>query len=270
MGGAPARVTSVKLSRMRVERRIAIASASHVGHLRSRNEDAVAHDTGIGLLLLADGMGGHAAGDVAAQLAVSTVLEAARAAFDAAGQRWAPPHAVELLSASIRRAHERIAEAGASRADCAGMGTTVAACLLHGATATIAHVGDSRVYLHRGGTLRPLTRDHSLQEELIAQGALGREEARGVPRNILTRALGSGHAPAADVIEQPLLADDLLLLCSDGLTDMLTDSTIESALNTTGGDAQRAVDQLLRLALDEGGRDNISLVIARIAAVPVD
>lgn len=251
---------------------IETALLSDVGRVRKNNEDAVGEEPQIGLLVLADGMGGYQAGEVASRMAVATILKSLRS--QAAALRNLPAGedpSGRALRQAIETAHGAIHRSAKATPEHAGMGTTVVACLLHEGRITTAYVGDSRLYRLRGGELRQLTRDHSLIEELIARGHYSREDAqRKLSKNIVTRALGVEGQVQVDVIESELAVGDLYLLCSDGLTDMLDDAAIGLTLTRFADNLSAAARALVDQANDNGGRDNISVALARVDAPPGD
>ncbi len=246
-----------------------IASFTDPGRVRSRNEDALYADAGLGLAIVADGMGGYNAGEIASDLA-TTVLrtELSRAiadaqAFGAAG--WAQ----EAVGDAIGRANAAIFEAAQRDARCQGMGTTVVLTLFHDGVVTVAHVGDSRLYRWRGGEFACLTRDHSLLQEQIDRGTMTPEEARSSRnRNLVTRALGVDPVVEADIGDHPVQAGDLYLLCSDGLNDMLEDAEIAACLAARAGEPGEYARRLVEMANEKGGRDNVSVVLVRVKKVP--
>lgn len=221
---------------------------SHQGNVRARNEDACAGVTESGLWVVADGMGGHADGHIASRLATDTIVENVVNG--------------KSLTDAIALAQARLLKAVNMGEGEHGMGTTVVVLHIQGNTFELAWVGDSRAYLLRDG-LRPLTRDHSLVQEWMEAGLLTREQARQDPRrNIITRALGLDDPlqTQPDTLYGELHPGDALLLCSDGLSNELEDSVIESLLAQTGSEAER-VQRLLEAALAAGGRDNITLAL---------
>lgn len=247
---------------------IRMASASDRGRLRSQNEDAVAIDETLGLLVLADGMGGHNGGEIASRIAIDTVVGSVRNALSA------PPAidaamAIALLQTAIAAANTAIGATAQSRSELTGMGTTIVACLLHAQGAAVAHVGDSRLYQLRGTALQQWTRDHSLVEELVQRGyyASRAEASKVVGRNVVTRALGIDAAVEIDSQTLPLAAGDMLLLCSDGLTEMVDDLRIARELQTWATDLPAAAAQLIAVANTHGGKDNISVCLARVDAL---
>ena len=231
----------------------AVAAATHVGHLRRENEDAVAPVGAHPLWAVADGMGGHARGAWAA----ATVCDAIA--------RLVPTGALhtdcEALADALADANERIHGEGARGGQT--IGTTVVALLLEEGRYACLWAGDSRIYLLRGGVLRQLTRDHSQVEELVAAGLLTREQARDHPLgNVITRAIGVAPGLALDVVEDVVAAGDVFLLCSDGLTKVLDDPAIADVLGRFAPDP--ACAELLRLTLAGGAPDNVSAVIVRV------
>ena len=219
------------------------------GNVRTTNEDAYLVDPG-GLYVVADGMGGHRAGEVASKLAVDTIDELLRGKVPTPrGIR----DAIETANARIR------ADAGAIAAH-SGMGTTLTAVWVGETSVLIAQVGDSRAYLLRDKMLYKCTRDHSLIDELLRTHAITPEQARYHPdRGVITRALGVKESVKADVFEWDRKADDIWLICSDGLTDMLDDAQIGAILRSH--DISDAADILLAMSLEQGGNDNITFII---------
>ncbi|MDD3762080.1 MAG: Stp1/IreP family PP2C-type Ser/Thr phosphatase [Nevskiales bacterium] len=257
---------------MALKGKVATALLTDTGQLRTNNEDSVGEEPDIGLLVLADGMGGYNAGEVASAIAVNTVLESSRKA-------WPTIQAAEidaesgysgaalLLKSAVEESHRTIYSVSQSQPQCAGMGTTIVACLLHDDRMSIAYVGDSRLYRLRDGSLEQITRDHSLLEELIARGHYSRDDAaRLVRKNIVTRALGVEPDVLVDIIEEPIEVGDVLILCSDGLTDMVPDEDIRLTLEKRTDNLQSAATALVALANRNGGKDNVSVVLARVDA----
>lgn len=257
---------------MSLKGKVVTASLTDTGRLRGNNEDAVGEDRDVGLLVLADGMGGYNAGEIASGIAVTTILDIARSQWP--GLRRGHIDAVSgycaeslMLKAAIEQAHRTIHSVAQTQPQCAGMGTTLVACLLHDDRMSIAYVGDSRLYRYRGQRLEQITRDHSLIEELVSRGHYSREDAaRLVRKNIVTRALGVEPEVMVDVIEETVDVGDVILLCSDGLTDMVTDDEIGLTLANHAATLDRAAAKLVSLANACGGKDNISVVLARVDA----
>ncbi len=235
------------------------AAASHTGHRRRKNEDCHGAEPDLGLWVLADGVGGNVSGEVAAALAVDTVLVRA-----AAG---------DGLATSIDRAHIAILREMRARGNADGMGTTVLALRVAGDDYEIAWVGDSRAYLF-DGSLRRLTRDHGPVGEMLARGEITLEEAETHPdRNLLSQSLGVSDRmrPVADRVRGTLKPGQCLVLCSDGLTDEVPDREIAAVLAAHEGPRERT-DALVRAALDAGGRDNVTVIVVgeRSHPLPID
>ena len=258
------------LTRASLERVLEIASLSDVGRRRSRNEDAVAGDPALGFALVADGMGGHQGGDVASAMAVHVIGEHLSAALERLPAGAVDPasgsslESLELREA-ILGANRAIHQAAARQPRYADMGTTVVAVLFHDNRITIGHVGDSRLYRLRGEVLERLTADHSLVQEMIEKGLCEDESAGGCAefKNVVTRALGPEARVEVSVQEREVVTDDLFLLCSDGLTDMVSEEEIRLTLRTFSANLKLAAEQLVGLANANGGSDNISVVLAR-------
>lgn len=248
------------------------AGLTDVGQQRTVNEDAFCIVEDYGLLVVADGMGGHRAGDVASGMATDAI----RDFFDATAQEdstWPfdfdPNLSVEqnrLLSA-IKLANRRIFDASSTRTDVNGMGTTIVGALYSEAEARIyvAHVGDSRAYRIRDGQIQQLTRDHSLVNDyLLVMPPLTERQRQGLPKNVITRALGMQENVVVDIVDEPVKHGDLYLLCSDGLTAMVSDDRILSLVLEHRDDPEALNTALVKAANDEGGEDNITVVSCRI------
>ncbi|HEX4883828.1 MAG TPA: Stp1/IreP family PP2C-type Ser/Thr phosphatase [Casimicrobiaceae bacterium] len=248
-----------------------VASLSHPGMVRSHNEDTVFVDAEAGLAVLADGMGGYSAGEVASGIAVNVVstgllpeLRSGRELSKVDVQSGLT-HAALLLSQNIAAANKGIYEAAQARPECAGMGTTIVAALFHGNRVSIGHIGDSRCYRLRGEKFEQLTHDHSLLQEQIDSGQLTPEQARySLNKNLVTRALGIEAIVPADIAEYRLEPEDIYLLCSDGLTDMVEPETVHSILDGRRTVLPEAAAEMIDLANRNGGRDNISVVLVRV------
>jgi protein phosphatase len=257
--------------RQDLHRHLTIAGLTDRGAVRDNNEDYIDWDEKLGLLVLADGMGGAKAGEVASQLAVRTIMEQVRRESAASkeglhetadGQEYT--RASHILMEALRAAHQTVTQVADSQPQYQGMGTTVVACLCYDNRVSIAHVGDSRLYLFRQHQLRQVTEDHTLIQELVRRGFYRPQEAqKSVNRNMLTQAVGVSESLQVSIQEETLLVDDLLLLCSDGLTDMLDDRDISRLLQKIREPAE-AASQLVELANQAGGKDNISVLLMRI------
>ena len=248
---------------------LAGAGRSDVGRRRDFNEDTFAVDLVNGLFAIADGMGGAAAGEVASSIAIATLTEyISRTASEASPDRpfgWDDRLSGQAnrLRSGILLANEKIYRTIEEHEEMKGMGTTLVAALARDSGVCVGHVGDSRVYLCRDGQLRQITSDHSWVNEQVSLGLLTREEALRHPfRNVITRALGSREQVSADVTELPLSPGDRILLCSDGLTNMLDDRRILQVLGDHQRDYEAAAAELIRQANEAGGDDNITVIVA--------
>ncbi len=230
--------------------------ATDAGKVRANNEDALLVGEGRDetLFVVADGIGGFEAGEVASRIAVDVLRDLEPGAS---------------FEAAIREANRRILAVGRGDERLSGMGTTIVAVRFGGTreepVAEIAHVGDSRAYLLRGGSLRPLTEDHSLVAELVRSGDLTRDQAAEHPqKNLITRALGAEEEIEVDTVVLPVEAGDRLLLCSDGLTDMVPEANIGEILANSPGDPEKPARGLVSAALDAGGSDNVTVVVVDV------
>jgi protein phosphatase len=235
---------------------------SETGLVRTSNQDAFAVIDSAGMWAVADGMGGHVGGAVAAQTAIATVQ--AQAAFSQEQLR-SGTSPIDMLTALISRAHEAILAQARSQPKLKGMGTTLVLLTVipdQTSMAYVAHIGDSRAYRFRAGALTPLTRDHSLIEKYLERGILTPETAKTHPeRHVLTRALGVTATVAPTIAGCAMQEDDLVILCSDGLTKMLEDQDIHQVLCDGDPSPAGACDRLIAAALDRGGEDNVTVVV---------
>ncbi len=231
------------------------AARTHIGKVRASNQDAILVCPGkYGLYGVADGMGGHKAGDVASKIAVAVTEKALKNAHPS----------VELLRSAIQEANLAIYEEQLGNPDYSGMGTTMTLIWEDDDRVLLGHVGDSRAYCIREKAIRQISLDHSMVAEMVRRGVLTEEEARVHPyRNIITRALGTDETVEVDVEELEKRPGDLYLLCSDGLSEYVQDEGMLYILRKHRG-LEEAADVLLNLALEGGGRDNISLVLAEV------
>lgn len=255
---------------MRLQLHIQSGARTDLGRVRKNNEDCLSVDPALQLFVLSDGMGGEAHGEVASNLAVQTVLTHCRQAENSrATPIFGEPRPdisdrTNRLASAIHLANKKVFETGAANPEQQGMGATIVAAWVEGQRLSIAHVGDSRAYLLRSGSLEQLTADHSLVAEKVRVGILTPQEADASElQSVLTRAVGTTPAVEVDTDEQALLVDDSVLLCSDGLTRMVTDPEIASTLLTSTS-AQEAADHLVDLANEYGGVDNISVIVLRV------
>jgi len=247
-----------------------IASSTDPGMVRSHNEDAVASDAAHGIAVLADGMGGYNAGEVASGMATTMIAsELARALGRARpyeiDSKTDRPVAERLLREQVLSANASIYHAAQSQPQYAGMGTTLVTCLFYDNRVMVAHLGDSRLYRLRGEDFEQLTRDHSLLQEQIDSGLLTVEQAKTAQhKNLVTRALGIDLGIEPEIHEYPSKPGDIYLLCSDGLCDMVSDEDIGMALQALGTNLNLAAQQLVQMANDNGGRDNVSVILVRV------
>lgn len=255
---------------MSLRDRISVAGLTDTGQVRDHNEDCIGHRSDLGLLVLADGMGGLKAGEVASAMAVEVVtaeLEAELKEVTSGRHDETTGYALESLAVgrAVTKANASIFGVAQSQPQCAGMGTTLVVVLFHDNRLTVAHVGDSRLYRLREGRLEQVTADHSLVQELVDRGFYTPEEARhAANKNIVTRALGIGEEVNFDMKEEVALVGDTYLLCSDGLNDMIEDAEIRTILVENRGNLEGAAQELVRAANAAGGRDNVSVLMARI------
>lgn len=253
---------------MSLKGKVQFVGLTDTGRVRGHNEDAIGTDMDTGLVVLADGMGGYKAGEVASAMTIKTVTEeVARGLKEARKSKthesgYAPE--TILLRQAIIRANEIIHNTARSQPQCEGMGTTVVACLYYDNRVSIAHVGDSRLYRLRGDHFEQVTLDHSLLQELVSRGFYTPEEAKkSLNKNLVTRALGIEPTVQVDVQEDVVLEGEIQLLCSDGLSDMIEDEDIHLTISTFSANLEMAAEQLVRMANDNGGRDNISVVLMK-------
>ncbi len=238
-----------------------IAARSDQGKVRDNNEDCLAFDARLGIAVLADGMGGLRAGEVASATAVEAVMQHLVENTD----RLNVDEVGETLREALELANRRVYALADSRREFSGMGTTLVVGAINDGRFVAAHIGDSRAYRFRDGELARLTSDHSLVQQLVEQGILSAAEARRAPnRNIVTRAVGIEMDVECDLTEVDAHDGDVFLLCSDGLTDMIDDATIARfcAAHSTA-EPTRIVDALINAALIEGGFDNVSVVVLK-------
>jgi protein phosphatase len=255
---------------MNLRGKIQFAHLSDTGRVREHNEDAIGTNPDIGLMVLADGMGGYNAGEVASGIAVQIVTELAAEAAMRLDRADVDSHSglmrqSIILRDAIYRANKIIFQTAQSQTHCEGMGTTIVACMFFDNRVSVAHVGDSRAYRLRGGSFEQITLDHSLLQELVDRGFYSAEEAqRSTNRNYVTRALGVEPTVEVEVHEHDVLPDDVYLLCSDGLPDMVEDEDIHLTINTFNASLDVVSQQLVELANNQGGRDNVSVMLAQV------
>lgn len=252
--------------------KIISAGNSDRGRTRKNNEDSFLLDDDIGLYAVADGIGGHSGGEVASGMAVDTLREIVTAHLQRNASELSSlseggnDNVVAVIENAFRIANSRLIETGRKNPDLSGMGTTLTAVYLEGSDAHIAHIGDSRAYLLRNGELEQVTDDHGVVAEQVRAGLIRPDQARKSPyRHIITRALGIEQQIQSDHRTIAVRDDDVLLLCSDGLTEMVEDQEIERVL--LRNDPASGVAKLIAAANDHGGVDNITVVIVKIGGL---
>jgi protein phosphatase len=254
---------------MNIQEALEIVSQTHSGMVRSHNEDSVTHDASCGLVVLADGMGGYNAGEVASGITISLMSTEIRQRLeelkpeekDVSGEDFG----VALLRENVKKANFAIFSAAQSQPQYAGMGTTVVSALFYDNRVAVAHVGDSRMYRLRGEAFEAITRDHSLLQEQIDGGMISVADARlSRNKNLVTRAVGIDADVEVETHIHEVQAGDVYLLCSDGLNDMVEDEDIGATLGMLKANLPLAAGQLIEMANDNGGRDNVSVILVKI------
>jgi serine/threonine protein phosphatase PrpC len=264
------RLVGTEPPEMSLKGKLRFVGQTDTGKVREHNEDTIAFDSDVGLLVLADGMGGYNAGEVASGIAVKTIMHLVREALER--EDLARPDSATGLSRpaiilrdAISRANKIIFQTARTQPQCEGMGTTIVAALFFDNRVAVAHVRDSRLYRLRGSGFDQVTLDHSLLQELVDRGFYSPEEAqRAANKNYVTRALGVETAVEVEVQEHPAQRGDVYVLCSDGLSDMVEDDDIHLTINTFGANLETVAKQLIQLGNDNGGKDNISVVLAQV------
>jgi len=255
---------------MTLRSKIRCVGMTDTGKVREHNEDTIATDGDIGLLVLADGMGGYNAGEVASGIAVKTVLNLIREQVEredltVLDKDTGMTRPSIILRDAINRANKIIYQTARSQPQCEGMGTTIVAALFFDNRVSIAHVGDSRMYRLRSDRFEQVTMDHSLLQELVDRGFYSAEEAqRAANKNYVTRALGVEPNVEVELQEAVVHKGDVYVLCSDGLSDMVEDDDIHLTISTFSANLDTVAKQLIQLANDNGGRDNVSAVMAQV------
>jgi protein phosphatase len=254
---------------MSLKDKIEITGQTDIGFVRAHNEDTIGSNTDIGLAVVADGMGGHRGGEVASAITVSTILEELGNKLKTIKSGETQEHtqysqeSIAVLDV-IYEANANVFNASSENSQYRGMGTTVVVLLFYDNRFTVAHVGDSRLYRLRDGELEQITRDHSLMQELIDRGFYTPEQARkSLNKNLVTRAVGIEETVEVDVLEDVAQPDDIYLLCSDGLTDMIDDDVIKKIIIDNSDNLDQTAAELIRVSNEAGGKDNISAMLAR-------
>ncbi len=247
-----------------------IISSTDPGRVRGHNEDCVESRPDIGVVVLADGMGGYNAGEVASGMATSLIASGLAAVWnkdtlkklDRAG---AMALSQKVLQEEVAKANAAIYGAAQKDPQCAGMGTTLVTCMFYDNFLTVGHIGDSRLYRMRNDALEQVTRDHSLLQEQIDAGLITKEDARtSHNKNLVTRALGIDPEVEAEIHSYDVLPEDIFLLCSDGLNDMIEDEEIQMTLIALRSNLELTAQQLIQAANDAGGRDNVSVMLIKV------
>ena len=255
---------------MNLSQSLQSASLTDPGRVRDHNEDCIESRPEIGLFVLADGMGGYNAGEVASGMATSLISDGLQESWipdevARLGRDEAKALSEKLIREHIGRANSAIFTTSQNNPECAGMGTTLVVCLFFDNFLSVAHIGDSRLYRLRGDAMEQVTRDHSLLQEQLDSGLITPEEAKlSQNKNLVTRALGIDPAVDAEIHVYEAMPDDIYVLCSDGLSDMVEDEEIRLTLITLRTNPNLTVQQLVQAANDNGGRDNISAMLIRI------
>jgi len=256
---------------MTLAKSLQVATLTDPGRVRDHNEDCIESRPDIGLYVLADGMGGYNAGEVASGMATSLISDGLQETWspkemERMGRDDAKATSERLIREQIARANSAIFTTSQNNPECAGMGTTLVVTLFFDGFMTVAHIGDSRLYRLRGDTMEQVTRDHSLLQEQLDSGLITPEEAKlSQNKNLVTRALGIDPTVDPELHVYETQVGDTYLLCSDGLSDMVEDEEIRVTLVTLRSNPNLTVQQLIQTANDNGGRDNISAMLIRVA-----
>ena len=239
-----------------------IAGLTDIGRMRKRNEDAIAWDETAALAVLADGMGGHQAGDVASRMATQSIVAALGGHAAAAGSEQC-----QAISRAVQQLNESVYTRAAENEELAGMGTTLVVLQVAGSHVLVAHIGDSRAYRLRDGSFEQLTHDHSLLNDLLEKGEIQADQMDDRLRNVLTRAVGVREQIEADIRSLPLQLGDIYLLCSDGLHAYVSDDDMTRILKQYEHEPETAARLMVDLANAHGGGDNISVIVASVVRV---
>lgn len=246
-----------------------IVTRSEPGMVRTNNEDAVMANPVSGFAVLADGMGGYNAGEVASGMATALLGEELEKSFlqrepsskEASGKLWAEV----ALENEMARVNGAIYQAAQSQPQYSGMGTTLVVGIFHDNKVTVGHIGDSRLYRLRGEDFQQITRDHSLLQEQIDSGLITIEQARhSQNKNLVTRAVGIDPEVAAEIHDHEVFPGDVYLFCSDGLNDMVEDDEIAMTVGALSANLELCATQLIQMANDNGGRDNVSVILVKV------
>ncbi len=255
---------------MNLQTKITILGMTDTGIVRRKNEDAIGYDSAIGLVVLADGMGGHRGGEIASSMTIDTIIDELQQKLPSI----APGEVDEASGFSMESiciqdavvaANNLVYKTAEANPEHKGMGTTIVVLQFYNNSFSLAHIGDSRCYRLRAGRFEQITKDHSLLQELIDRGFYTPEEARNsMNKNLVTRALGIDPVVMPDIQEDIVLKNDIYLLCSDGLTDLVVDEDIYLTIKQFSANLEEAAKQLITKANKNGGKDNISVMLCRI------
>lgn len=253
--------------------KLQFVARTDVGQVRDHNEDFVTENERSGFAVLADGMGGLSAGEVASSMAVHLVVDElskyragnSDIARELSETEEELPIQARVVRRAVEMANEAVFHVSQTQPQCRGMGTTVVATYYYDNKIVVAHIGDSRLYRLRDGILEQISKDHSFVQELIDQGLFTREEARdSEKKNVVTRALGIAPFVEVEVHEYDAEVGDLYMMCSDGLHDMVNDRDIETSMIELGANLDELANHLISLANASGGKDNVSVVLTRV------
>ena len=255
---------------MNLQSKIIILGLTDTGMVREKNEDSIGFDSSLGLVVLADGMGGHRGGEVASSLTVDSIIDEVQQNMPeiAAGEiDVASGFSLEsiCIQDAVVAANDLVYKTAEANPEHKGMGTTIVVLQFYNNSFSLAHIGDSRCYRFRSDKFEQITKDHSLLQELIDRGFYTPEEARNsMNKNLVTRALGIDPIVMPDIQEDIVLKNDLYLLCSDGLTDLVEDEDIYLTIKQFSANLEEAAKQLITKANQKGGKDNISVMLCRV------
>ena len=255
---------------MNLQDKITIMGMTDTGIVRNKNEDAIGYDSVLGTVVLADGMGGHRGGEIAATMTVDTIIHQLQQNLPAISPGEVDSESGFSLESiciqdAVVAANELVYKTAEANPEHKGMGTTIVVLQFYNNSFSLAHIGDSRCYRLRANKFEQITKDHSLLQELIDRGFYTPEEARNsMNKNLVTRALGIDPVVMPDIQEDIVLKNDIYLLCSDGLTDLVEDEDIYYTINKFSANLEEAAKQLITKANQNGGKDNISVMLCRI------
>lgn len=244
---------------------IAFAYKSDIGQVHNHNEDFIWVDSETGLFIVADGMGGHEAGEVASQLSATAVAKALQGDIGSADDQVSSQQISALMIKAFETANESVLAMANQSEQSRRMGSTIVTAVLKLPSVYICHLGDARAYLSRNNVLTQITQDDSVVAELLAAGLISEEEAKThIYRSVVTKAMGQDPPVEPTFTELTVMANDWLLICSDGLTSMISDEAIKAELNNAKGNPDYLVEALVKAANDAGGKDNISVIAIQV------